>query len=361
MEITVPSYYERFHCLAGNCRDNCCCTGWQIVVDEDTLDYYSRLPEPQRGRILSGLTENGEGETIIRPADGKCPFLTEDRLCGLVLELGEEHIGEICALHPRYRTWYPGRLELGVGLCCEEAARLILEDPEPAEFFTYLTDQADDREEDAPLYPALLDLRERLLGAVQDRSRPLALRLATALRLAQAAQEAVNRGKLPDPEAEPFPLPADPEAGRGVLRALVEAHREMEVLEPSWAQDLARLEARLDGLDWPGFRAWVGERAYEYEHLAVYFLYRYFLPSIWDDNPLAAVQLAVGMTLTAAALAALVWTEADGAPAPEMRWEAARQYSKEVEYSEDNMELLREAFLFTPELSPAALLGLLEG
>ncbi len=361
MEITVPSYYERFHCLAGQCRDNCCCTGWQIVIDPDTLEYYRHLPEPQRGRILAGLTENEEGETIIRPRDGRCPFLTGERLCGLVLELGEEHIGEICALHPRYRAWYPGRLEMGVGLCCEEAARLILSDSAPAEFYTYLTDQADEEGEDVPLYPALLNLRERLFAAAQDRSRPLRLRLAEILRLAHAAQEAVNRGELPDTQVPPSPLPASSGDGRNVLRALADAHREMEVLEAPWGEALSRLSAQLDALDWSGFQAAAEAWAWEYEHLTVYLLFRYFLPAVWDGTPLLAAEQVVGMVLAIAALGALAWQEGGGSLSAAERWEIARQYSKEVEYSEDNLELLREAFLFAPALSLPALLGLLEG
>ncbi|MCD8047708.1 MAG: flagellin lysine-N-methylase, partial [Clostridiales bacterium] len=191
MTVTMPGYYEQFRRLASACRDNCCRTGWEIVVDEGTVDYYRSLPEPQRSRILSALGMDEEGDAYIRPENGQCPFLTEQGLCGLVLELGEECIGEICALHPRYREWFPDRMEIGVGLCCEEAARLILSDPEPCEFVSYLTDAEED-EEPLPLYPPLLALRDRLFKTVQDRTRPLTLRWAEALRLTRTAQRAMN-------------------------------------------------------------------------------------------------------------------------------------------------------------------------
>ena len=145
MEMTAPVYYKDFRCLADRCRDNCCRTGWEIDVDDETVSYYKSLPRPLGDRILSGLAEDEGGVCTIRPVDGQCPFLTENGLCSLVIQLGEEHIGDICALHPRYREWFPGRMEIGVGLCCEEAARLILSDPAPTEFETYLTDaDADD-------------------------------------------------------------------------------------------------------------------------------------------------------------------------------------------------------------------------
>lgn len=359
MTVTMPGYYEQFRCLASACRDNCCRTGWEIVVDEGTVDYYRSLPEPQRSRILSALGRDGEGDAFLRPENGQCPFLTEQGLCGLVLELGEEHIGEICALHPRYREWFPDRMEIGVGLCCEEAARLILSDPEPCEFVSYLTDAEED-EEPLPLYPPLLAFRDRLFETVQDRTRPLTLRWAEALRLTRTAQRAMNENRLPDPEAGPDDLAAVPTPWQTVLAALLDAHLEMETLEPTWGRTLAELRENLETLDWNSFFAALGERAYEYEHLTVYLMFRYFLKASFDGDALGRLEQTVGMVLTIAALGAWQWRQT-GRFSLADQIEVARQYSKEVEYSDDNMETLAEAFLFEEALSLPHLLGLLEG
>lgn len=361
MEMTAPSYYAQFRCLAETCRDNCCRTGWEIVVDPDTLDYYRSLPQPQRDRILAGIGQDGEGDWCILPKDGQCPFLNEQGLCSLVLELGEEHIGDICALHPRYREWFPGRMEIGVGLCCEEAARHILSDPAPAEFETYLTDgNPDDEEgEDVPLYLPLLELRDRLFALTQDRTLPLNRRMANVLRLAKAAQDCINREQLPEPDLAPAQVPGEESGWLPVLAALVAAHREMEYLEPAWMDGVTDLGGHLEELDWPGFRAALGERSYEYEHLLVYLLFRYSLKAACDGDFLGKVEQAVVMTLTMAALGARQWQKT-GQFSLEDQIEVTRQYSKEVEYSDDNMEALREALLFEPDLSLEKLLGLLE-
>ncbi len=359
MVVTMPGYYEQFRCLASACRDNCCRTGWEIVVDGRTVDYYRSLPEPQSQRILSALGRDEEGDACIRPENGQCPFLTEAGLCGLVLELGEEHIGEICALHPRYREWFPGRMEIGVGLCCEEAARLILSDPEPCEFASYLTDAEED-EEPLPLYPPLLELRDRLFEIVQDRTRPLPLRWAEALRLTRAAQREMNENRLPDPACGPDDLAAAPTPWQPVLAALLDAHLEMEALEPEWSRTLGELRENLETLDWQGFSAALGERAYEYEHLTVYLIFRYFLKAAFDGDALGRLTQAVGMVLTIAALGAWQWQQT-GTFSLADQIEVARQYSKEVEYSDDNMETLAEAFLFEEPLRLPCLLGLLEG
>ncbi len=359
MELTAPCYYKEFQCTADRCRDNFCRTGWEIEIDERTMNYYRSLPSTQRERILAGIHEDEEGCCTIRPCGGQCPFLDEKGLCSLVLELGEELIGDICALHPRYREWFPGRMEIGVGLCCEEAARLILSDPEPAEFETYLTDEDEEEEEDEPLYLPLLELRDQLFALLQDREKPLRHRLADALRLAQAIQEAINGETLTE-TVVPSEIKAVPTDWEQTLSALLSVHQEMEVLEEGWKADLNDLEAHLEELDWQGFEQALGARRYEYEHIAVYLIFRYFLKAVFDENALVKVQQMIAMVLMIAALGLRHWQKTGSLTLAE-QIEAARQYSKEVEYSDDNMETLAEAFLFEPELSTPALLGLLEG
>ena len=36
MHIEYPEYYNKFHCLAGDCPDTCC-KDWEVDVDEDTF------------------------------------------------------------------------------------------------------------------------------------------------------------------------------------------------------------------------------------------------------------------------------------------------------------------------------------
>lgn len=42
MEIRVPHYYRKFKCTADKCPDTCC-AGWQIVIDEETLEKYHKF------------------------------------------------------------------------------------------------------------------------------------------------------------------------------------------------------------------------------------------------------------------------------------------------------------------------------
>ena len=359
MELTAPCYYQKFQCLAGACRHSCCREGWQIVVDEKTMDFYRSLPAPRREAILGCIAQDGEGDWVIQSREGVCPFLTAEGLCQLVISYGDQGLGEICALHPRYREWFPGRMEIGVGLCCEEAARLILSDPAPCEFETWITDSEEEDEEPAPLYPLLVEVREVLFALLQEREQPLRLRLARCLRLALSLQEAVNRGE--DPEELAFSrLPGEQRSWQQVLAATLRVHQEMEHLNPEWTAVLEDLDSHQEELDWTGFERALGQRSYEYEHLAVYLIFRYFLKAVYDKKPLEKVWQTVVMVLMMATLAARRWGEKNDLTLLD-QIEVVRLYSSETEYSDENMQLLAEALLFEPELSAAGLLGLLEG
>ena len=127
MQKIFPNYYKKFKCIADKCRHSCC-IGWEIDVDEDTLDYYNTLDSELGDRIrksIEGDTPHfalGEGE--------RCPFLNTRGLCDIISELGEGGLCDICRLHPRFCNFYDGFTEIGLGLCCEEAARIVLTETE---------------------------------------------------------------------------------------------------------------------------------------------------------------------------------------------------------------------------------------
>ena len=122
--LTVrPDFYDAFRCLASACRHSCC-VGWEIDVDGESLARYLSLPGPIGDELRRQI--DPEPTPHFRLAAGeRCPFLRADGLCRLILALGEDSLCDICAMHPRFFNEYPGRLEMGLGLCCEEAARLL--------------------------------------------------------------------------------------------------------------------------------------------------------------------------------------------------------------------------------------------
>ena len=50
MKTVVPHYYKNFKCIADKCRHSCC-VGWEIDIDDDTLEKYRNL-EGEMGAVL---------------------------------------------------------------------------------------------------------------------------------------------------------------------------------------------------------------------------------------------------------------------------------------------------------------------
>ena len=173
MRIIAPDYYREFHCIADKCRHSCC-IGWEIDIDASAREAYRRVPG-DFGARLNAAIEDGEVSSFRLGEGERCPMLNANGLCDLITELGEESLCQICADHPRFRNFYADRTEIGLGMCCEEAARMILSQEEPMRLIFLEDDGADDEpnEEEANL----LALRTALICIMQNETQPLAARL----------------------------------------------------------------------------------------------------------------------------------------------------------------------------------------
>ena len=83
-----PDYYPLFRCAADRCAHTCC-AGWEIDIDQETLEKYRRLAGPLAQRMDSALSLTPEPHFLLGPGE-RCPFLNGKNLCDLILEAGEE-------------------------------------------------------------------------------------------------------------------------------------------------------------------------------------------------------------------------------------------------------------------------------
>ena len=160
MKTVVPTYYSGFHCIADACRHTCC-AGWDVEIDEESLARFRADAE-----IAPHIDETDAPHFRLTDGD-RCPFLRKDNLCSLIISRGEDVLCQICRDHPRFRNFWSDRVEIGLGLVCEEACRIILSQPEPMEL-TVLSD--DGGNEPLPEDEAwLMDLRRQLLDGITER------------------------------------------------------------------------------------------------------------------------------------------------------------------------------------------------
>lgn len=301
MREAVPNYYHQFHCIADRCKHSCC-IGWEIDVDEETMARY-RLMDSEMGARIRENIEGEEPHFRLREGD-RCPFLNEHGLCDIILECGEGALCDICALHPRFRNFYSSFFETGLGLCCEEAARIVLSQTEP--FRISVPEGVDLSSEELVFF----EKRDAVLAVLQNREKSIAERFS----------------ELSAAYGFSFEFP---------LVALCRAYRELERLDDGWTKDLDRL----DGYSFDGGIFRESTWQLPFEQLAVYFVFRYLTDALDDGDFATRIRFAMMGCYLIGALFERRRESLPGADFNELV-EIVRMYSSEIEYSTENCDAL---------------------
>ena len=171
MDVFAPKYYKDFKCIADRCTHSCC-VGWEIDIDSDTLRRYGS----QNGKYFDTVRESIEYSDTPHfrlSADERCPHLDGRGLCRIITECGENFLCDICREHPRFYNRTSRGIEVGLGMACEEAARIILSTDSYAEFITL------EESEGEPLVADFDAVREReaIYKILSDKESPYEMRL----------------------------------------------------------------------------------------------------------------------------------------------------------------------------------------
>lgn len=304
MKYVYPNYYKKFKCIADKCK-NSCCIGWEIDVDSDTYSYYKNLSGDFQKRLMKSINSDGSLHFILGDEE-KCPFLNNDGLCEIVINLGEEALCQICSDHPRFRNYYSDRVEVGLGLCCEEAARLILSQKEKTRLiFTTDENQSATNKEKEFLY-----FRDNLFEILQNRKLPIKTRFMKILDFAEIEF---------------------PKKGPNIWAKLFMG---LERLDDKWLGILEEVES-LDieeSFDLSSFDIC-------FEQLAVYLVYRHLSEAIYDERLKQRIKF-VYLSLHFIQLIICAELKSKKSVNQERFIDICRMYSSEIEYSNENIESL---------------------
>ena len=295
--LFAPKYYGDFECIKGDCRHSCC-IGWEIDVDAVAMSRYSSLSGEMGNAIRESISDTDPPHFVLKE-NGRCPHLSDCGLCNIISEIGDEYLCDICRLHPRFFNDTAGGREVGLGMSCEEACRIILS----SDGYTDMIEigESDCEEISFDIRP----LRREALSILYDRQIPYPERLKRL-----CSRFGVSPSMLSDEE------------WRDVLNSLEYldgAHRDLFI---GYSSEYCDTEFSL-----------MLERA------LAYFIYRHASSAVDELE----FRTGLGLALFCERLLASV---ADGCISDSDFCECARIISEEIEYSADNTDSIRAEFEF---------------
>ena len=316
IKIFVPYYYRDFRCIADRCPDTCC-AGWDVNFDPADAEYYRGIGGSIGDRLRAHLAVDEDGDNIFTLTENRrCPFLNEKNLCDLYIALGEDSLCPTCTLFPRFYDDFGTFREMGLGFGCPEAARIMLSQEKPLTLTEYGFSDDENFEIDEDTLKILLEARKCFFGI-----------LADGQHFKEQAKEILEKAKkiqlMLNGEAD-TENKADFEDVTGLMS-------EMEYIDESRKALYLSLQQNL-------YSRIFEEYADDFRRLAEYYIFRYVLKAVYDYDLLTKIKygfFACAVTARAYAKKKVLTLED--------RVKIMCGFSKEVEYSDVNTELLDSA------------------
>lgn len=295
MNIFAPNYYNNFKCIADKCKHNCC-IGWEIDIDNKTEEYYRSISGEFGKRLELSISCSDDCTHFILAHNDRCPFLNENNLCDIITTLGEDSLCDICTDHPRFRNFFSNHTEIGLGICCEAAGEIILSMQEKMKILPLSPCDVSVTDEES----VFISLRNNIFDIIQDRTFSLSERIENLM----------------------FYINSD--INIADMTKWLSIYVDLERLDPQWDSTLSRL----------AMKSYVSEKwDTAFEQLLCYFLYRHLPDGIYDGMLSERINFCI---LSLSVIRHICGTYAELNLSDII--EVSRQYSSEIEYSEENIE-----------------------
>lgn len=368
MKVRVPDYFKDFKCIASKCEDTCC-TGWGIVIDDETYKKYEKLEGAFGDRLRNEIVHDA-GENIFVLKGNNCPFLNENKLCDIYNEVGEEALCYTCRQYPRYTETFGILREVGISLSCPEAARIILRDQKKATFELSENDEEESTYNDIndELYIELMQCRKIIFDIIQSRNIDLNSRAAVVINFTKEIQDKIDENEISD-----IKFIREKYSNESLVKEVInnlQKYKNKENDKYNNVYEFFNVFKRLKhitpndplGLDdairyfWQSeddkevylikhksFNKYYEESMYKFEHILVYFIFRYFMKAVFDYDVSAKVKTAIVSYLMIKELCVVRFTE-EGELTDADIVDVSHMYSKDIEHLEENVESLAEIF-----------------
>ncbi len=196
--LTLETYTD-FSCIGSECPFTCC-QDWKITIDEETDLFYQSVEGEMGERLRDCIhRENGDAWFVLREDDDRCPFLNDNGLCSIYINLGEEHLSNTCTYYPRYMFYVGDICFAGVSISCPEAAKFYLTHEEKLliDFGEDDENSNVDRKTDWNLFNQAIRVFSTAVAIAQNRDYPVKERIALVVLLVNGFQASVDEGRDP--------------------------------------------------------------------------------------------------------------------------------------------------------------------
>ncbi len=344
-EEYIPSFYKEFCCVAGKCPDTCC-KDWDIVVDESAYKFYESLNGEYGENIRQSMITDEDGDIIFRlREDGFCPHLTAEKLCGIQVRFGESAVCETCRKFPRISQDYTEFTEYLLSMACPSAAKLMLEESK-FDFLSNFTVKREDNGYSKEFMNFLLIARDITAEIFKNKSEPFANRLKKGLAYTEYVQQLIDDEKFDIKQLYEYKCNYSPIEGAD-RKFVFELHGNLDIMDSTYREELRACgEYALQANE-------ATER--EFENLALYYIYRYYLTAIASCDIITSIKRIYCAYVICSALISKNKAEND----TEQRILIIQKYSKEVEHSFENTDILTDEFVFNDKFSSEYLISTL--
>lgn len=196
-----PKYVDKFQCNGKRCNARCCKNGWKIIIDDETFKRYAKFESTEKF-FTSKITSENELHFINVEQNEICPFLTQENLCSIQLEHGEDFLSVTCRTYPRIHRFINGIFERSLTLSCPVAAELALTSTGSMEF--ELVQKDFDAEKNAlnipnlppEVLPYFLEIQLAALAILKKKFFTIDQRLAVLGFFLERAEELINLNQV---------------------------------------------------------------------------------------------------------------------------------------------------------------------
>ena len=370
MILRVPDYYTEFKCIANKCTDTCC-AGWEIDIDEDTSEFYKTIGGEIGERIRSCLVCDEQGDhTFTLKEHRRCPFLNDENYCDIIIEAGEEALGEVCSEFPRFGIEYGNVYQKFMTLACEEVGRIFFGQSYSPKFVDMEMPSGEALEEyNESEVEFFTTVQFKAIEILENQKENIWIRVQRYLKFLEMCQEVLNSMDLDEEDIDFIPLTKELDNIMKVVNSLeIEVEQktkeeryeafldrfyifdQMHVINMEWYDEKEHLKATYNEDNYADlvddFLNSEGFVELDYEKLFVYFTFRYIMNSIYNYDIMCYGKLARLFTEMVLDMDALRLYENKGKYDRKDRTDVVRIFSKEVEHSEENFEIAKEEVLF---------------